>query len=348
MASSFRRSPTDLEIVYANMPCSRLRIEDGFLPSVKKTDYHFFKRYDGYWQCNDRRSWRGTGGRHQYFAGIGTTLKEAFESCNDMRALYYHGLQQKPPAVHLVYCCVNGRRQRNLNLARFIIPQQRSVTTVIDIANDGRVDAFTCALSDKHHRPVRQESYPNLDTPIATLVERFQQSSSRLLLLIGPPGTGKTNLIREIVRLMNVEIYACMDRELLQKRRLYVEFMSNTKQLMVIEDADDVVMKRKDGNSSMSLILNILDGLMISDKRMIISTNLESTTSIDEALMRPGRCFDVITFRTLTSTEASVARSAMGLPPVAFNESERYTLSEVINFDEVQAVKKHRNQRIGF
>jgi hypothetical protein len=63
---------------------------------------------------------------------------------------------------------------------------------------------------------------------------------------------------------------------------------------IVIEDMDFHLQKRKEGNTSMYNLLAVSDGLINIDyKKMIISSNITSTKDIDEALLRPGRCFDI-------------------------------------------------------
>ena len=47
-------------------------------------------------------------------------------------------------------------------------------------------------------------------------------------------------------------------------------------------------------------LLGLSDGLIQSiNKKIIISTNLSSLNNIDEAIIRKGRCFDILNFRYL-------------------------------------------------
>jgi len=74
---------------------------------------------------------------------------------------------------------------------------------------------------------------------------------------------------------------------------------------MVLEDADSFLSSRsKSGNTVMHKFLNVGDGLLSTrGKKIVFSTNLPSTRDIDDALLRVGRCFDVLKFRGLTEQE---------------------------------------------
>lgn len=85
--------------------------------------------------------------------------------------------------------------------------------------------------------------------------------------------------------------------------------------LIVIEDSDLLISKREDHNSLMAQLLNELDGISSSNGRKIIfTTNKMNLQHVDEALLRPGRCFDKIFFHNLSPAEAAAARAAAGLP----------------------------------
>jgi ATP-dependent 26S proteasome regulatory subunit len=75
----------------------------------------------------------------------------------------------------------------------------------------------------------------------------------------------------------------------------------------VIEDADHLLKPRVDGNEHLHRFLTIADGVVRSQGRKIIfSTNLPNVGDLDEALVRPGRCFARLYVRTLTAAEAQV------------------------------------------
>ena len=100
---------------------------------------------------------------------------------------------------------------------------------------------------------------------------------------------------------------------------------------MVIEDADNFLKSRSDGNTMMHRFLNVGDGLIsVRGKKLIFSTNLPSVRDVDPALIRPGRCFDVITFDNYTLEQAEQISKKLD---VSFdrkeNKSDKYSLAEI-------------------
>jgi ATP-dependent 26S proteasome regulatory subunit len=73
----------------------------------------------------------------------------------------------------------------------------------------------------------------------------------------------------------------------------------------VIEDADHLLKARSSGNQDLHRFLGIADGVVRAQGRKIIfTTNLPNITDIDDALLRPGRCFASIHARLLDKLEA--------------------------------------------
>jgi hypothetical protein len=65
----------------------------------------------------------------------------------------------------------------------------------------------------------------------------------------------------------------------------------------------------------MGKLLNTADGLVRTNKKVILSANITHLENVDSALTRPGRCFDVLRFRELTVKEAAAAALAAGIEP---------------------------------
>ena len=100
--------------------------------------------------------------------------------------------------------------------------------------------------------------------------------------------------------------------------------------VLILEDADEMLSSRADGNKIMSRLLNLSDGLVsLPARKLIFSTNLPSLSSVDEALLRPGRCYGVVNFRKLTKDEALKAQASVGRDvPITKKE---VSLSEALN-----------------
>ena len=88
---------------------------------------------------------------------------------------------------------------------------------------------------------------------------------------------------------------------------------------------------RESGNELMSTLLNASEGVVAHPgKKIILSTNLPSIDKIDPALLRVGRCYDVLEFRPLTREQAMIARASVGLEPVDFSSKDEWVLAEAL------------------
>lgn len=189
-------------------------------------------------------------------------------------------------------------------------------------------------LKDSIHEPTGVEDY----------YDQYINSSSSILLLMGPAGVGKTSFVRNMIKLREMHPAISYDPKIMLSENFLVEFITNNDHdLLVIEDADVLLSSREfEGNAEMNKFLNIGDGLIkFPRKKIIFTTNILSTSKIDEALIRPGRCFDIVHFRALTFSEANAAASKMGLD--ALTEERDYPISEIFNR------KSHKpKKRMGF
>lgn len=170
----------------------------------------------------------------------------------------------------------------------------------------------------------RSEFYPALEgEPLTEYYGRFMASGSNVLVLIGPPGTGKTSFIRGLLHHTGGGALVSYDTTILESDEIFADFMSGEETFMVLEDADTFLSSRsKGGNTIMHRFLNLGDGLMsTSGKKIIFSTNLPSVRDIDDALLRPGRCFDVMRFGRLEPDRARAIRpDHAGTVPVSLAE----------------------------
>ena len=150
------------------------------------------------------------------------------------------------------------------------------------------------------------EMYPFLNSSLADYYDAYMKSSASILLLLGPPGTGKTTFIRGLLQHTNSSAMVSYDSTLLEKDYIFATFIEGDRNLFIVEDADLFLKSRNEGNTMMHKFLNVGDGLVTTkNKKMIFSTNLPSVREIDPALIRPGRCFDILEFRNLNREEAT-------------------------------------------
>ncbi|MGC1521797.1 MAG: ATP-binding protein [Steroidobacteraceae bacterium] len=165
---------------------------------------------------------------------------------------------------------------------------------------------------------VLDEAYPHLGGPVVQFIERYLSASETVLILLGPPGMGKTRLVRAILGAMSrrkqdsaMAMYTA-DKTALEGDEIFVDFITGLHDAFVIEDADHLLQPRTDGNRNLHRFLMIADGVVRAQNRKIIfTTNLPNIGSIDEALLRPGRCFATIQMRPLTVKESAAVLSRL-------------------------------------
>ena len=174
----------------------------------------------------------------------------------------------------------------------------------------------------------------------------------KLIAVGGSPGTGKTTFIRGLLAHRNSSAIVTYDAQILEKDGFFARFIEDDASIMVLEDSDAFLKSRSDGNTMMHRFLNVGDGLVTTKgKKMVFSTNLPSIRDIDSALVRPGRCFDILTFDNLTVPEAQALATKLGVTlPVRprGKETQKYSIAEVFNEQTEQMNKSIQTRKVGF
>jgi len=204
-------------------------------------------------------------------------------------------------------------------------------------------------------------AYPWIGKSVEEYAKDYLNDKASVLILIGPPGTGKTSFLKGLIAQMNGQACVTYDSHLLAEDGIFAQFTEDRNmEAMIFEDADNFIGSRKDGNQMMHRFLNVSNGLVspMKGKKIIFTTNLPSADEIDPALIRPGRCYEVLHFRTLSFEEAkAVAKDFYGEEnnPVyrtfegecyPLIEDRQYTLAEITNLSRVGTTKVRR--KVGF
>lgn len=189
------------------------------------------------------------------------------------------------------------------------------------------------------------EFYPDIEGGPAKFMRDYLNADESILLMAGPPGTGKTTLLRHMIVENNLSANVVYDEALMKSDQVFQSFlMGGDSDMMVIEDADTILSSREsDGNKLMSRFLNVSDGLIkLPNKKLVFTTNLTDFARVDPALMRPGRCFAVLHTRALNLTEAQAASRVGGFPTPT--ERKEYTIADLFN----QGKRQTGIRQIGF
>lgn len=192
-----------------------------------------------------------------------------------------------------------------------------------------RGDEITVPLN---YRPMIKAAYPWMKKDINDYVDDYLNSQASLLILIGKPGTGKTTFIRNMIHRSKANAKVAYDELVISDDGFFAGFIDDDdSRFLVMEDADNFLAARSDGNTMMHKFLNVSDGLVsAADKKIVFSTNLPNVRDIDPALVRPGRCFDIIEFRPLTIAEAEAVIEETGSGSIP-EGAQTVTLAELFS-----------------
>jgi DNA-binding XRE family transcriptional regulator len=157
--------------------------------------------------------------------------------------------------------------------------------------------------------PLERDNYPEtVLVQYDRMCREFQsdEPSARFVVIDGPPGTGKTFMIRALAqqceRARVTLVFPHMLPQLITPLMLPVLLRETVttawhkKLVLVIEDGDLAIVKRgTDNMSELSALLNMTDGMLGSalDLRIVVTTNAD-ITRLDPAVMRRGRLLEHI------------------------------------------------------
>lgn len=183
---------------------------------------------------------------------------------------------------------------------------------------------------------ILNEAYPFIPD-LSKVAKEYAESRESVLVLIGEPGTGKSRLIRYLIRMLaehsgtnHAKVFYTSQQNVLDGDGMFTQFRTSDAMALILEDADYHLGKRSDGNDVMTRLLAASDSF-ISDgrKKIILSTNLATLHHIDTALIRPGRCYGIVETRKMTRIEAQNFLKAIAPDKQITLDSELYTLAEL-------------------
>lgn len=185
--------------------------------------------------------------------------------------------------------------------------------------------------SQIHYRGTKKLDYayyPSLD--LDQMFDDFMASKESILFIKGLPGVGKTCLINALfnraisirdktaqltegtpdyvaqsyIDMCNDEIFYVKDPTILCRDSFWADVMNEEPPMLVLDDFKQGIGPRHkyEDNSFVERLLSVSDGVFENKTKVIITTN-NGKSDIDDALMRPGRCFDFIELSLLTADQ---------------------------------------------
>lgn len=202
-----------------------------------------------------------------------------------------------------------------------------------------------------NNKMIKNEFYPWFKDGVDSFLTDYLASEAMVLLLYGPPGTGKTSFIKYLLTKHKLQASITYDDKILGEDHFFIDFLTDDAQdTLVIEDADVLLTDReRDHNSIMSKFLNVSDGIVkIPGKKMIFTTNITQLNTVDEALLRKGRCYAAIEFRRLNQQEAAIAANSAGIENFNERRKDTWSLADLFNDEDVPAVEAPVRTQFGF
>ena len=220
------------------------------------------------------------------------------------------------------------------------------------------------ALGSDYHELERDNYSQDVLDAHDKIIEEFPKKDCPgfISIFMGPPGTGKTYLIRSIIGKIPNANFLYMPPAMIQSvsgpslLKVFADMADTTsenpdKLILILEDADEVLAPRLQTNmGGISTLLNLTDGTLgrLLGIRVIATTN-SPDNALDKAITRPGRMLcmgEVLPHKYEKALEIYKKHGGKEeLPEDSYTISELYDL--IRNPDKLKDLKP-KQRRVGF
>ena len=181
-------------------------------------------------------------------------------------------------------------------------------------------------------------------------IENFiQNDATGLMLFHGIPGTGKTNFIKEIIRRYPNQSFIYIPNKLfgsIDSINFVNFFIENKNSILIIEDAEALLVDREKGNFSISTLLNLTEGLLGEALKIkVICTFNCEIGKIDKALTRKGRLKFLYEFKPLKKEKVN---QLFKILEIEHNSENDLPISDIFHFTYNNGFIVQDKKSIGF
>ena len=180
------------------------------------------------------------------------------------------------------------------------------------------------------------------------ILKRLQTpDDTGLVLLHGLPGTGKTTYLRYLSFILNKKLIYVPPAIASNLSSLnFVTFMIDyPNSILIIEDAENILVDDGIRTFQVSSLLNVADGLLSDCLNLqVICTFNTDLRRIDKALLRKGRLIALYEFKKLSLDRTKILAKSLGIDELPESPS---TLADIFNMSDPDFRFEKKN-KIGF
>ena len=175
------------------------------------------------------------------------------------------------------------------------------------------------------------------------------ENKSGIVIMHGAPGTGKSTYIRHLMSIMPNKQFIIADSSVFAyiSDGSFIQLLMGYKDaVIVLEDCETLVKKRTEGNTLMTTLLNLTDGILADNFNFkFICTFNTPYENIDDALLRKGRLLFKYEFNPLVKEKVIALYDKLGVvgpqvPPNGDTVANIYNMSAQTSINQTTDKKK--------
>lgn len=282
--------------------------------------------------------------KYEYFIGIGHDLERSWEAEKEIYSKEFYSLDIVYYKSGDIEYCKECLKELN-NLYVHNKDSSNKISLVLRVGSNTIFKEHRITPLDVDVDKMYNDDFKLVHEHI---VKNLQEGKKGVFLFHGAAGTGKTNYIKNLTRLVPQKKFVFVPVGViphLADPSFIGLLIDNKGSVLVLEDCENFIKDRgQSGSNVVSTILNLSDGIL-SDVLgiQIICTFNADIGKIDEALRRKGRLIDEYEFGKLELDKAKQLGKELGV-----EVTEEMTLSEIYNAKDKSNRVEVKRKRIGF